>query len=278
VVTYSVLAAFVGDLVRGEADVFTIVPDGQDPHGFEPSAKDVEALNNADLVVANGLDLEAGLDDALSRAAEAGTPVFRMSDHVTVAELSDVSDHSSHGHSHSGGDSGHSDELGKDPHLWLSPATLLEALPALTNAASEALGTDLSAASEALAAELREVDAELTVMFSDLQKCELVTGHNELGYFARRYGCNVIAAILPSASTSADESARAVEYVIDIVATHGVDVIFTSLGSSRAIAAQVAKETGVRLVEINTHFLGEAKSYADFIRALGTTIAEGLRS
>ena len=278
VVTYSVLASFVGDLVRGKADVVTIVPDGQDPHGFEPSAKDVEALNNADLVVANGLDLEAGLDGALSSAAEAGTPVFLMSDHVTIAELSDVSDHSSHGHSHSGGDSGDSHEQGKDPHLWLSPATMLEALPALTKAASEALGTDLSAASETLEAELREVDADLSVMFSDLEKCELVTGHNELGYFARRYGCKVVAAILPSSSTSADESARAVEFVIDVVATHDVDVIFPSLGSSRAVAEQVANETGVRLVEINTHFLGGAKSYTDFIRALGTTIAEGLRS
>ena len=55
VVTYSVLGSVVEQLVGDLASVSVIIPDGQDPHEFEPSAKDIESLNNADLVVANGL-------------------------------------------------------------------------------------------------------------------------------------------------------------------------------------------------------------------------------
>ena len=55
VVTYSVLGAVVSELVGDAADVSVVIPDGQDPHDFEPSAKDVEMINDADLIVANGL-------------------------------------------------------------------------------------------------------------------------------------------------------------------------------------------------------------------------------
>ena len=84
VVTYSVLASVVSELVEGAANVVTLIPDGQDPHNFEPSAKDLETINNAALVVANGLDLEESLDDGLSNAQQAGVNVFYLADHVTA--------------------------------------------------------------------------------------------------------------------------------------------------------------------------------------------------
>jgi len=279
VVTYSVLAALVSDLVKGVADVITLIPDGQDPHTFEPSAKDIATLNDAALVVANGLGLEVGIDGALANAAESGTEVFFVADHVTLIDLVDVNDHAHHGHAHPGADSGHANdhEHSKDPHVWLSPESMREALPALAKAAGDALGEDLSSAAARLDADLREVDAELSATFSEFENCELVTGHNELGYFAQQYGCEVIAAILPSASTSAEESAGAVEFVIDVVRTHGTDVIFPSLGSSMAVAKRVAETTGARIVEVNTHYLDGVTTYVDFIESLGNTIAAGLR-
>jgi hypothetical protein len=54
-------------------------------------------------------------------------------------------------------------------------------------------------------------------------------------------------------------------------------VVFTSLGTNPAVAAQVADEANADLVEINTHFLGSSESYVAFIRTLGTTIATSLR-
>lgn len=279
VVTYSVLGAFVDRLVQGVADVVVLIPDGQDPHDYEPSPRDVELLNNADMVVANGLGLEEGLDDALETARQSGVPVFYMADHVTVLDVVDVNDHSSHGHDHRGAqsDEAHDHEHAKDPHIWLSPTTMLEALPALARTAGDALGADLSTTSDTFARELAAVDAELASLFDRLTDCQLVTGHNELGYFAQRYGCTVIAAILSSPSTTAEESAGNVEFVIDVITTHGAQTVFYSLGTNPAVAEQVAEAAGARLVEINTHFLGTTSGYVEFIRTLGSAIASGLR-
>ena len=279
VVTYSVLAAVVSELVDGVADVVTIIPDGQDSHDFEPSPRDIELINNAVFVVSNGLDLEDGLDDALANAKNTGVPVFALADHVTTLDIVDVNDHSDHGHVHPGAESSHDHadhDHSKDPHVWLSPHTIREALPALAQAASEALGVDLDAARMSLDDELDALDTELQELFSGVDNCQLVTGHNELGYFADRYGCTVIAAILSSASTDAEESAGNMEFVIDVIRVHGAKVVFTSLGTNPSVAAQVAKEANADLVEINTHFLGSSESYVEFIRALGTTIATSL--
>ena len=169
VVTYSVLAAVVSELVDGVADVVTIIPDGQDPHDFEPSPRDIELINNAVFVVSNGLDLEEGLDDALANAKNTGVPVFALADHVTTLDIVDVNDHSDHGHVHPGAESSHNHDdhdHSKDPHIWLSPHTMREALPALAQAASEALGVDLDTARMSLDDELDALDTELRELFS----------------------------------------------------------------------------------------------------------------
>ena len=274
VVSYSVLAAVVSELVDSVANVVTLIPDGQDPHDFEPSAKDLETINNAALLVANGLDLEEGLDEALANAQQAGVNVFYVADYVTVLDIVDVNDHSDHGHVHRGADASHGHS--QDPHFWLSPHTVREALPALAKAASDALEVDLAAAQLALDDELAALDTELLSLFSAIDNCQLVTGHNELGYFVDRYGCTVVAAIISSTSTNAEASARNTEFVIDVIKTHSVKVIFTSLGTNPKTAEQVAKEADAQLVTISTHFLGTSNDYVAFMRTLGTTIATSL--
>ena len=289
VVTYSVLAAVVSELVEGAngrervANVVTLIPDGQNPHDFEPSARDIELINNADFVVANGLGLEEGLNNAMANAQQAGVNVFYVADHVTVLDIVDVNDHSDHGHVHRGADASSSDDEhgdehihSQDPHVWLSPHTVREALPALANAAADALNVDLAAAQLALDDRLTALDTELLSLFSAIDNCQLVTGHNELGYFVDRYGCTVVAAIISSASTTAEASARNTEFVIDVITTHRAKVIFTSLGTNPRVAERVAKDADAQLVVISTHFLGTANDYVAFMRTLGTTIATSL--
>lgn len=263
VVTYSVLASVVSELVAGVADVVTIIPDGQDPHEFEPSAKDLETINNAVFVVANGLEFEEGLETPLERLHDDGGPVFFVGEHITVREMSEADDHA---HDHGG----------VDPHLWLSPGTMLEMLPALTAELATALNTNLDAALADVTAELTALDKEIAALFAKLDKCELVTGHDELGYFADRYGCETIGAVIPSSTTTSEASAGELAELKAVIAEHGATVVFTSLGTPQDVAAQVAKETGVELVELSTHVMGGAGSYAEFVRTFATQIADAL--
>jgi zinc/manganese transport system substrate-binding protein len=270
VVTYSVLGRLVEDLVDGAAEVVTIIPDGRDPHDYQPSARDMEAMTAADLLVVNGLGFEEYLDDAIDAAADAGTPIFAVSDHVTVRDAAGARDE---GHDHDD-DSGSAHGSG-DPHLWLSPATMLEALPALTDAVSTAIGTGIDPS--ALTAQLLALDADLAAQFAALGRCELVTGHDELGYFADRYGCEVIGAVVPSMSTTADASANQLAALKEIIAAHGATTVFTSLGTPQAVAGQIARETGANVVELGTHVLGGSGSYAAFIRSIADDILGALR-
>ena len=277
VVTYSVLASVVSDLIDGVADVVTIIPDGQDPHDFEPSAKDLETINNAVFVVANGLQFEEGLETPLERLHDGGGPVFFVGEHITVRAMSEGDSHShSHGDKKTEGDDLGHDHGGVDPHLWLSPGTMLEMLPALTAELATALNTNLDVALADVTAELTALDEEIAALFSVIKTCELVTGHDELGYFADRYGCETIGAVIPSSTTTSEASAGELAELKALIAKHGATVVFTSLGTPQDVAAQVAKETGATLVELSTHVMGGAGSYAEFVRTFATQIADAL--
>jgi zinc/manganese transport system substrate-binding protein len=288
-VTYSVLASVVRELVDGVADVVTIVPDGVDPHDFEPSARDVETLTNADFIVANGLHFESGLDSALEQLREAGRPIFYAIDHVTARLISADDDGHDHGAEHS---DEHGDEHGDskdgavdgdghdhgaiDVHLWTSPATLVDMVAPLAAELGTALSVDFTAAATDLTAALNALDSEILDAMATIPNGELVTGHNELGYFAERYGCDLIGTVIPSSTTTAEASAGQLAELKKVIAERSAPVIFTSLGTPRAVAEQIARESGVKVVELSTHVMGDAESYGEFMRRLATTIASAL--
>ena len=90
VVTTAVLGSVVEDLVDDRASVTVLMGNGVDPHDWAPSAQDLEAVYAADLVVANGLGLEEGLQDALGQAEAEGTRVFEATDHIDVRDLGEA--------------------------------------------------------------------------------------------------------------------------------------------------------------------------------------------
>ncbi|MFZ9830226.1 MAG: metal ABC transporter substrate-binding protein, partial [Ilumatobacteraceae bacterium] len=159
-VTYSVIGNIVSQLVGDNATVNVVIPDGQDPHDFQPSAKDIETINNAALVVSNGLEFEEGLEEVLENIADSGGNIFMVGDHITVRKI-DHSDEKDEGHADEEGDEHGDKHTGGDPHIWLSPATMLEMLPALTTALSQATGADLSAEATALTTKLQDLDGEV---------------------------------------------------------------------------------------------------------------------
>ena len=264
VVTYSVIGDVVAQLVGDKAVVNVLIPDGQDPHEFQPSAKDIETLSNAAIVVSNGLDFEEGLEDVLENVVESGNKVFMVGEHITVLKTKEADDHE---HDHGG----------VDPHLWLSPGTMLEMLPALTSALSDALGIDLANSSVALTTNLEELDKEIQQTISGLQDCNLVSGHDEMGYFAARYGCQIIGAIIPSFTTTSEATAGELADLKRLIDQYKVAAIFTGLGTNPAVADQLAKELGIKAVILSTHYLDGANNYQEFMLRMVNQIAEALK-
>ena len=269
VVTYSVLGSVVSELVGDRATVTVLIPDGQDPHDFQPSARDIETINNADIVVSNGLDFEEGLEDVLASAIENGVSVYMIGENITVREPDE--DHAEEDHAE---EDGHDHGAG-DPHLWLSPLSFTQALPSLTTAINKATG--LSIDETTALDQLTKLDNEITEVIDTIESCVMVSGHDEMGYFADRYGCTVIGAIIPSFSTTSEATAKQIADLKVLAISNNVKAVFTGLGTPAEVSEQLASELGIAAVSLSTHYLNGAANYREFMLNLANQIAEALR-
>ena len=110
VATTSILGDVVENLLGDDGTVEVIMPAGTDPHGYEPSAQDAALLRDAELVIANGLQLEENLISALEAAEEDGVRVFEVAGHLDPIDFDWDGPHD-HGHGHDEDDGhGHEDE------------------------------------------------------------------------------------------------------------------------------------------------------------------------
>lgn len=272
VVTTPVLGAVVRDLVGERADVAVLMGNGVDPHDWSPSAKDIERVMNADLVVANGLDLEEGLERTLEEAEKAGVGIFHATDHITVREVGET-------------DPGHAEEEAEeddhgpgDPHFWVDPIAMQAVVAALVPELGAA-GVDVADRGADLDARLADLDAEVRETLAAVPEASrrLVTGHESMGYFADRYGFTLVGTVIPGLSSQGEVSAGELAELRAVIEAEGVRAIFTELGTPTAVAEAIAGETGVTVVELPSHTLPADGSYLTFIREIAAVVADALR-
>ena len=269
----------------GLADVDTIVPSGSDPHGYEPSLQDRARMESAALVVANGLELEKGLEDTLEAVSESGTPVFEFADGMHTIPFS------FEGAQH-GGEEGHDDEedeghgSGGDPHVWFDPHRVSEALPELARLLTRDVGLDADAIGACLAsylAELEAVDAEIAAKVEQLPagSRKLVTSHEALGYFADRYGFEVVGTVIPTPASMAQTNPAQLEELAEIIEHEGIKAIFAeTLHSVDDVGALADRVGDIEVVTLYTGSLGPsgsgAETYVGLLRTNADLIVDAL--
>jgi zinc/manganese transport system substrate-binding protein len=295
VATTSILGDVVSQLVGDDGEVTVLMGPGVDPHAYAPSARDGAAMREADLVVANGLQLEESLIDTLEATEEAGVPVFELApvvdplafgeDPEAHAEHTDEGDahaedeHAGEGDAHAEdehadeGDA-HADEDGhehgpEDPHVWFDAermATGIELLAAeLAGVAPQVDAAEWESRAAAYVEQLREVDAELTAAFEAVpeERRVIVTNHDSLGYLAARYDLEVVGTVIPGSSTQVEADAKQFAALVDTLESHGVEAIFADNTDSTRLAEQLASESlgrtdlEVEVVQVATDALGE---------------------
>ena len=270
VVTYSVLGSLAKDLVGDMAYVVVLIPNGQDPHEWEPSAKDIETINKSDLVIQNGLGMEGGLTKTLEQARLNGVRLFTASDAIQVRKVG-----KGEGIPNGGADQ----NVGaSDPHLWLDPLNMKIIVTALVSNLKSVLGIDASARAASLENRLDILNNELAAEAATLtpENRKLVTGHESMGYFAQRYSFKLIGAIIPSLTTQAEVSASDMATLTQLINANHVRAVFTELGTPPAVAEAIGKETGVKVIQISTHTLPPDGSYFTFMDNLMKTIVGAL--
>jgi zinc transport system substrate-binding protein len=220
-----VLAAFyplalAAERIAGEdAAVTNLTPPGVEPHDVELSARDVERIGDADLVIYLG----AGFQPALERAVgSTGAEAVDVLDGLTLRPGT---------------------EQDFDPHVWLDPVRFTTVVERLAAELGE------PTAGQELTVELEQLDAEFREGLSSCERRELVTSHAAFGYLADRYGLEqvAIAGLSPEAEPTPGELRDVVEKVRD----HGATTVFFETLVSPRLAETVAREVGARTDVLN---------------------------
>ena len=285
VATTTIAGDLVGNVGGERVEVDTLVPPGADPHGHEPRPSDAVAIAEAELVVKSGGDLDEWLDELIENAGGEAAKITLLDSVETIEG----------GHAHEEGephageeahaeDEGHDDEI--DPHWWQDPRNAILAVEAIRDALGEA-DPDGRRAYErnarAYIAQLRALDEEIERCMQRVppEKRKLVTTHEALGYFAERYGVEVIGSVIPSLSTQAQPSAKDVDALVEQMEDEGVEAIFPEAAVSQRLERAISRESGAEVGgELWTDSLGEegsgAETYVDAMRANAAALAEGM--
>jgi len=281
VVTTSTLGDLVSNVVGSDATVEILMPIGADPHSFSPSSRQVAALSDADLVVTNGLGLEENFSDVLEGVIGDGGRVLDLGSMLDPIPFGvDDEDHEEEDHGEE-----EDDDHTLDPHIWMDPLRMADAARFVAEALSDVDdGVDWTARAASYSADLNELHTKIEGMLSpiDDSKRLLVTNHDALGYFAARYGFEVVGTVIPGGSTLGDPSSEDLASLVTTMRELGVSVVFAETTRPSVLAEAVAAELGgeVQVVELFTGSLGEpgsgAETLIDLLRLDATRIAEAL--
>jgi zinc/manganese transport system substrate-binding protein len=253
--TTGILAEITAEVAGPDATVRQVIPEGASPHDFQLSAQDRASIEDSVLLVHNGAGLEQGVP-----VDEIDVPRFALAD--DAGELLPL-------------------EQGVDPHIWMDPTRVVAALPALADALAEADPEHAGGyrrRARGYAAELTALDAELERRLASVPAPdrELVTSHDAMGYFADRYGFEVVATPFPASGAEAEATAAGIRDVEEAVRDARVPTLFAEQEDDPEVLELIADETGVAIV---TGLLVESPgdgSYVEMLRTDAGLIAAGL--
>jgi ABC-type Zn uptake system ZnuABC Zn-binding protein ZnuA len=299
VATFSILGDLVGRVGGDAIELRTIVAAGTDAHTFEPTPDDAIALGEADLVFANGLGFEPWLDE-LAQGADDPLPIVVVTEGIEAREAGDehaagehagkstlegdgqaeggepAADEGEHedGKEHVAEENDH-DYGAADPHAWHDVRNAIAMTEAIGDGLVAADPTDAAtyeANAAAFLAELEALDAWVVEQVATLpeERRKLVTSHDTFGYFADRYGFEVVGTALDSNTTEGGgPAAREIAELVGRIEAAGVPAIFGENVQNPEVMEAVAEEAGVSLAPtLYTDALGSAGEEADTYEAM----------
>ena len=307
VVTNSVLCDLTQQLAAETIALTCLSKPGIDPHTYEPTPSDRKAIEEADLILYNGYDLEPRLEKLVM--ATSGEV-----EKVAVAEIAvpkplqgashnhgDSSEHqerqSNHALEHPSESHGNPFDTGSelehqtedaapDPHVWQSAEYGQQMVAVMQASLAKLVPQErdrYAANAQTLQAELTQLHTWIKAQIQTIpaQQRRLITTHDALEYYANAYGITV-EGTLQGISTEAKPSAGRMKVLIQEIRASGVSTIFGEQTDNSRFLATIAKEAGVRLAAESLYVdgLGDPSSdgatYQAILIANTKTIVQGL--
>lgn len=243
---------FARQIAGDKADITMVIPAGMDSHSFEPTPADMLTIQNADVLICNGGEMEHWLRQVLEALDTSEMTVVTMMDYVDTVEEESVEgmeEGTDHG-SHAGDDEdSHALVIEYDEHIWTSPVNSMSLAQAIGRSLSEADPQNreyYEGNTAAYLEKLKNLDDELKDVMKNRKRDMIIVGDKfPFRYLADEYGLRYRAAF-SGCSTDTEPSAQTIAYLIDKVRKEEIPVIFYLELSSSRVSEIIAEETGAK--------------------------------
>lgn len=308
VATSSVLCDLTQQIAEQTIDLTCLLQPGVDPHAYALSPRDRKAIEQAQLILYNGYDLEPNIEKAIQATSGDISKVAVAEEAVPKPLLGASHDHGAEEEEHQGEedhadehDHGHSEDehadekheehaeeedQAPDPHVWHSPKQGAEMVTVLEGSLAKLVpdqAETYAQNSKEVVTELEKIDAWIQSQIQTIpaQQRKMFTTHESFAYFANAYGLTV-EGVLQGFSTEEKPSAARVKDAVEDIKVAKVPAIFLESGETSKLMQTVAKEANVQIAatELFADSLGEENSrgstYQTMLVANTETIVKGL--
>jgi len=229
IATTTQMADFVREVGGPGVDVEQILEPNADPHDYEPRPSDAIALGEAKLVFGSGGEPDEWLDDLVENAGGDTRVVEALASVRTIDQGAEA-----------------------DPHWWQDPRNVARAVAAIRDALVEADPERRESYRRNAATylnQLSRLDRAVARCIDRIprEQRKLVTTHDALGYYADRYGLEVVGAVIPSLSTQAQPSSKDVERLVEQIREQGVKAIFPESSVNPKLEQAISREAGAEV-------------------------------
>lgn len=245
---------FARQIAGDDGNVTLLIPPGSEAHSYEPTPQDIIRIQNCDLLVCNGGESEAWLDEILGGMGNEIPTVVMLDcvDALTEEDKDGMQVHEHHDHDHDHDE--HEDEE-YDEHVWTSPVNaqlICRAISAALCQADPAHASDYTARCVDYCAELQELDADFRGVIANAKRHTLIFADRfPVRYFVEEYGLDYFAAF-PGCADDAEPSARTVAFLIDRVREEQAPAVLYIEFSNQKMADIVCEDTGCEKLLFNS--------------------------
>ena len=239
---------FTKNVVGDKANISILIDGGVDSHDYEPSAKDMAKIQDADVFVYNSNEMETWVESVLKNIDTSKVKVIEASEGIELLEGEDhEEDHDDHDHE----EEEHSHEY--DPHVWLNPVLAKTEVENISKGIIEVDSQNKAYYEENTTKYLEELtalDRAYQESFENAMNKKFVTQHMAFSYLAEQYDLEQIA--ITGISTDQEPTPKELKTIQDLVTEEKVDYIYTEGNSSEKIAKTISSATGAELATLRT--------------------------
>lgn len=265
VTSISVLKDMAQEVGGDRVEVTSLIPAGADVHTFQLVPKDLVSVKDADIVIFNGLNLEAPVEDAVMNVVDSETVVVMLAEGLEELALEAGYEHDSDG----------------NPHLWLDPIIAMEYIKLISSTFQDAdsLGAPTYRDNAArYTTELESLNLELSGLIGSIpeNRRKLVTFHDAFPYFASRYGLELVGVVIESPGR--EPSAKELDELLQQIRDTGVSAVYTEPQFNARILELLASDAGIQVLTLYSDALDDvAGSYVEMMRFNTQQLVKGLK-